>query len=53
MKSAGQKMLKLRTKQVYAFKKETQNNGVNFDPTITTSLFCIAPANAMVRGQLV
>ncbi len=45
-------MLKLRTKQVYAFKKETQNNGANLDPTTIPSVLCVGPANAMMRGQV-
>jgi len=53
MKTTGNKLRKLNTKQVYSFKKETQNNGGNFDPTLTTSLLCVGPANAIVRGQLV
>jgi len=53
MKAAGQKLRKLKTKQVYSFKKETQSNGGNFDPTLTTSITCFGLANAGVRGQVV
>jgi len=53
MKATGQKMLKLKTKQVYAFKKENQSNGANLDPTTITSSGCFGLANAMVRGQVV
>jgi hypothetical protein len=36
MKATAQKLRKLKTKQVYGFKKESFNNGNNWDPTLTT-----------------
>ena len=37
----------------YGVNYELGYYGGNFDPTLTTSLLCVGPANAIVRGQLV
>jgi len=51
MKATGQKLKKLRTKQVYGFKKEAYGNPNSIDPTLTTSATCTLMFGGMVHAQ--
>ena len=49
MKSTGQKLKKLKTRQVYGFKKEHFIGGINNgDPTLTTTTI----THIMVNGAM-